>query len=575
MPFIDLSSPAQQNQDTNESKLKTDLPSLNELQNVDEPTPITFSTDEKLQDASQVKASSKIASENEKDKQLEPLDTKGFIEIKGPPLLSSNKNNNQSQLLEKNIEKKQMTSGNMLSSDELQKAASTIESVLGGQDTKQNGTVPKNSIAGVTKLPPLESILGVQSDTKNSNEGQAQTKQKTPSLQKVGVEELDPGTLVKQNVIQTQTNKKGVGVSSDILTNFDALSANMEDFMSYTIASKASDLHISSDYPVYIRVDGDLKVISNSIVKNDRVEKLFYEIINERQRNILKQEKELDFSYTHSSQDRFRVNLFYKQGNLSGAFRLIPRNIRSIAELKLPDILYELTKLPHGLILVTGPTGSGKSTTIASMLQEINVNRAEHIITIEDPIEYVYPRMKSLIEQREIGYDTLSWNKALRSILRQDPNIVLVGEMRDYETIQSTVTVAETGHLVFATLHTNSASETIDRIIDVFPEGQQPQIRAQLANVISAVISQRLIPIKSGGRKAILEILIATPAIKNSIREGKTYQINNIIQTSSDIGMHTLEASLVECIKEGEITIEEAQNYTVKYDELMSLLKVN
>jgi twitching motility protein PilT len=254
--------------------------------------------------------------------------------------------------------------------------------------------------------------------------------------------------------------------------------------------------------------------------------------------------------------------------------RLIPNKIRSIAELKLPDILYEFTKIPHGLVLVTGPTGSGKSTSLAAMIQEINMSRAEHIVTIEDPIEYVYPRGRSLIEQRELGKDTLSWTNALRSVLRQDPNVVLV-EMRDHETIEATITVAETGHLVFATLHTNSASQSIDRMIDVFPEGQQSQIRAQLANVVNAVISQRLVPIKSGGRKAVNEIMIGNSAVRNAIREEKTYQIDNIIQTNTENGMQTMESSLAKLVKSGELSADEAVNYTVKPDELFSLLKSN
>jgi twitching motility protein PilT len=308
---------------------------------------------------------------------------------------------------------------------------------------------------------------------------------------------------------------------------------------------------------------------------SERIQKLILEIISEDELKKMMQNKELDMSYEHKSGNRFRINMFFNQGKLSMALRLIPNKIRSIAELKLPDILYEFTKIPHGLVLVTGPTGSGKSTSLAAMIQEINMSRAEHIVTIEDPIEYVYPRGRSLIEQRELGKDTLSWTNALRSVLRQDPNVVLVGEMRDHETIEATITVAETGHLVFATLHTNSASQSIDRMIDVFPEGQQSQIRAQLANVVNAVISQRLVPIKSGGRKAVNEIMIGNSAVRNAIREEKTYQIDNIIQTNTENGMQTMESSLAKLVKSGELSADEAVNYTVKPDELFSLLKSN
>jgi twitching motility protein PilT len=345
--------------------------------------------------------------------------------------------------------------------------------------------------------------------------------------------------------------------------------------MSYTIAADASDLHLSAGNPTMIRVHGALREILGTIPNNARVEELIKQIISEENFKTLKKTRELDISYAHSSGNRFRVNVYMAQGEWASALRLIPQKIRTISELNLPDIIYDFTKIPQGLIIVAGPTGSGKSTTLASMLQEINLNRAEHILTIEDPIEYVYPKAKSRVDQRELGKDTLSWKNALRAALRQDPNVVLVGEMRDHETIESTVTVAETGHLVFATLHTNSAAQTVDRIIDVFPEGQQPQIRAQLSNVITAVISQRLIPVKSGGRRAIQEILVANTAVKNAIREGKTYQIDNVIQTSSEAGMQTMESALVKLVREGEITVQEAEENSVKVDELRALLKSN
>lgn len=349
----------------------------------------------------------------------------------------------------------------------------------------------------------------------------------------------------------------------------------MDALLGLAIDKGASDLHISVGYPPLIRINGDLVPVPSPVVDDKRAVALFSEILQPRQKQELQNYLDIDFSHTHKSGNRFRINLYYKQGQLAGAFRLIPSKILSIADLGMPSILSDFIKVANGLILVTGPTGSGKSTTIASVIQEINLSQPRHIITIEDPIEYVFPKGKALVNQREVGRDVRSWTRGLREILREDPDVVFVGEMRDFETIALTITAAETGHLVFSTLHTNSASQTIDRIIDVFPDVQQSQIRAQLANVIHSVVSQRLVPVKSGGRKAVSEIMVATPAIRNAIRERKTYQIDNMIQTGSELGMNTLEKSLVELIRAGEITLDEAQAYTVKHSDLISLLKQN
>lgn len=463
-----------------------------------------------------------------------------------------------------------------LSNTDVQNVGATLEPSI----EEKPGDAPQSFVTDQgMNLPPLDSILGGSTVTGVADQTKINTQSPTDSSQQttevVSEEKKDDmADNSKQITTQPQDTTKPKSFNpARILTNFNALTATMDDFMSYTIANNASDLHIAAEYPAYIRVDGHLTQIPGEIMSEERVHNLIFDILNDDFKKELTEQKELDLSYQHPSGDRFRINVFYKQATLSAALRLIPNKIRTISELGLPEILFDFIKIPNGLVLVTGPTGSGKSTTIAAMLQEINVNRAEHIITIEDPIEYVYPRMKSLVEQREVGKDTLSWTGALRSVLRQDPNIVLVGEMRDYETIEAAVTIAETGHLVFATVHTNSASQTIDRIIDVFPEGQQSQIRAQLANVVVGVVSQRLIPVKSGGRKAVHEIMIGTSAVKNAIREEKTYQIDNIIQTSSEVGMQTLESSLVKLIRAGEISMEEALNYTLKADELRSLLK--
>lgn len=351
-----------------------------------------------------------------------------------------------------------------------------------------------------------------------------------------------------------------------------AYKAQLDDLLTITVEKGASDLHITPHYPPMLRVDSHLVNIGTQDVAEGRAEKLFKSILSERLLKDLDQYSDVDFSYPHLSGNRFRVNVYKNKNLYSAAFRLIPNQIRSISELGLPQVTYELIKVPQGLILFTGPTGSGKSTSIASMIQEINLNYNKHIVTIEDPIEYVFPKAKSMVNQREIGQDAYSWTRALRELLRQDPNVVFVGEMRDFETIAATLTVAETGHLVFSTLHTNSASQTIDRIIDVFPEGQQNQVRSQLASVLTAVIAQRLIPVSKGGRKAVFEVLVATAGVKNAIREGKTYQIDNMIQTNADIGMITLEKSLIALIRAGDITIDDALMFTTKPDELLSLL---
>ncbi|MBN1915552.1 type IV pilus twitching motility protein PilT [Candidatus Dojkabacteria bacterium] len=355
--------------------------------------------------------------------------------------------------------------------------------------------------------------------------------------------------------------------------SIDPNTATIERYFDLVLLKNASDLHFGVGYPVFMRVDGTLDKVGTAILEGKHIERFISSILTEDQKKTLKETKEVDLSYEYGENARFRINVYHEKGNMAAAFRFLPSKIRTIQELKLPQIANEFIEIPQGFVLVTGPTGSGKSTTIAAMVQEINSKQRKHIISIEDPIEYVYPKGASLVDQREMHKDTLSWDNALRAVLRQDPNVVVVGEMRDFETIAAAITVAETGHLVFATLHTNTAVQTIDRIIDVFPQHQQAQIRSQLSNVISAVISQRLIPVKSGGRRAVTEIMIGTPAVRNAIREGKTYQIDNIIQTSFDVGMVTLERSLVDLIREGEISVEDAQKHTTRPEELVRLMK--
>lgn len=348
----------------------------------------------------------------------------------------------------------------------------------------------------------------------------------------------------------------------------------IEILLEEVIKKKASDLHLQVSLPPMLRIDGALTPITGSDpLTEETIEALIFAILDEDQKQILLKDKEFDFSFAFGDLGRFRVNAFHERGNLAAALRLIPNEILSIEQLGLPAIVNKFADYPRGLVLVTGPTGSGKSTSLAALVSKINHERATHIVTIEDPIEFTHKSIKSVIVQREVHYDTYSFSAALRSSLRQDPDVVLIGEMRDLETISSAITIAETGHLVFATLHTNSAAQSIDRMIDVFPPHQQPQIRSQLANILMAICSQRLIPSIGGGRVASAEILIATPAVRNIIREGKSHQLEAVIQTGAEFGMQSMDKTLVSLIHNGTITYEEARNYAVDIDELDRLMR--
>jgi len=348
----------------------------------------------------------------------------------------------------------------------------------------------------------------------------------------------------------------------------------IEILLDQVIKKKASDLHIQVGLPPMLRIDGSLvAVIGADILDEEAVEALIFAILDEDQKQILLKDKEFDFSFAYGDLGRFRVNAFHERGNMAAALRLIPNEILSIEQLGLPVIVNKFADFPRGLVLITGPTGSGKSTTLASLVSKINSEKPVHIITIEDPIEYTHKSQKAVVVQREVHYDTYSFSAALRSALREDPDVVLIGEMRDLETIASAITIAETGHLVFATLHTNSASQSIDRMIDVFPPHQQPQIRSQLANILMSITSQRLIPTIGGGRTAAAEILVATPAVRNIIREGKTHQLEAVIQTGAEFGMQSMDKTLVTLIHAGTITYDEARNYAVDIDELDRLMR--
>ena len=348
----------------------------------------------------------------------------------------------------------------------------------------------------------------------------------------------------------------------------------IEPLLDEVIKRKASDLHLQVGLAPILRVDGKLLPVPGSEVMNDEaVEALIFSILDEDQKQILLKDKEFDFSFAYGDLGRFRVNAFHERGNLAAALRLIPNELLSIEQLQLPQIVNKFAEYPRGLVLVTGPTGSGKSTTLAALVDKINREKSHHIITIEDPIEFTHKSKKSVVVQREVHYDTYSFSAALRSSLREDPDVVLIGEMRDLETIAAAITIAETGHLVFATLHTNSASQSIDRMVDVFPPHQQPQIRAQLANILMAIASQRLVPSIGGGRVAAAEILIATPAVRNIIREGKSHQLEAVIQTGNEFGMQSMDRTLVSLVQKGIITYDEARNYAVDIDELDRMMR--
>ncbi|HET7630516.1 MAG TPA: type IV pilus twitching motility protein PilT [Candidatus Saccharimonadales bacterium] len=348
----------------------------------------------------------------------------------------------------------------------------------------------------------------------------------------------------------------------------------IETLLEDVIRKKASDLHLQVGLPPMLRIDGALNPIAGFEPLNEaEVERLIFAILDQDQQQILLKDKEFDFSFAFGDLGRFRVNAFHERGNLAAALRLIPNEIKTITELGMPTVVSDFAAYPRGLVLVTGPTGSGKSTTLAALVDKINSEKSAHIITIEDPIEFTHKSKKSVVVQREVHYDTYSFSAALRSSLRQDPDVVLIGEMRDLETISAAITIAETGHLVFATLHTNSAAQSIDRMIDVFPPHQQPQIRAQLSNILMAICSQRLVPSIGGGRVVAAEILTATSAVRNIIREGKSHQLDAVIQTGGDKGMQSMDKTLAGLVQAGTVTYEQAREFAVDITEFDRMMR--
>lgn len=348
----------------------------------------------------------------------------------------------------------------------------------------------------------------------------------------------------------------------------------LENLLSIVIKEGASDLHISvGRYPT-LRIDGKLiPLVKKQILDPDHAKNLVFSLIdNTEGKKKFLEEKELDFAYAFKDKARFRVNVFYQRGFVSAALRLVNTKISTIEELNLPIILNDFVRHNQGFLLIVGPTGHGKSTTLAALIDKINQERTEHIITIEDPIEYLFKQNRSIIDQREVGFDTVNFHRALRSVFREDVDVIMVGEMRDAETISTTVTAAETGHLVMATLHTNNAAQTIDRIIDTFPPGSQNQIRAQLANVLLGIVSQRLVPKVDGGRIPATEVLIANHAVRNLIREDKVHQLDLVIETSTEEGMISLNRSLADLVKSRKISIENAELYSLNPAELRGFI---
>ena len=348
----------------------------------------------------------------------------------------------------------------------------------------------------------------------------------------------------------------------------------LNELLLTTAKQGASDLHIAVARRPTIRVDSVLiPLAKESILTKEDAEGLIQALLTEEQTKTFLKDRQIDFSFNFEDKARFRVNVYFQRGFVAAALRLIPAQIKTVEELSLPPILHDFTKMNQGFVLLVGPAGHGKSTSLAALLDEINHTRNDHIITIEDPIEYIFSQDRAIISQREVGQDTRSFQDALRAVLRQDPDVIMIGEIRDPETMSTAMTAAETGHLVFATLHTNSAAQTIDRIIDSFPPNQQGQIVSQLASTLAAIVSERLVPRVGGGRVPATEVMLMNPAIRNLIRERKIYQIDLVIETSVQEGMMSLNRSLVNLVKRKEVSVEQAEAYSLNPAEMRILLE--
>ena len=381
---------------------------------------------------------------------------------------------------------------------------------------------------------------------------------------------------MQENQAQTSVRSAAAAQAAAAASSPTAVptSVKIETLLEACIKHGASDLHIQVGLPPILRIDGSLVPIPNTpILTTEIVDTLIFSTLDSMQRETLAKDKEFDYSFAFGEIARFRVNAFNEKGHLAAAFRLIPTKMPTIEELGMPQVISGFADYPRGLVLVTGPTGSGKSTTLAAIINKINSEKSVHILTIEDPIEFTHKSKRSLVAQREVHYDTYSFSRALKSALREDPDVVLLGEMRDLETISAAITIAETGHLVFATLHTNSAAQSVDRMIDVFPAEQQPQIRSQLAGILMAVCSQRLVPAIGGGRVCASEIMVANTAIRSIIREGKTHQLDTAIQTGASEGMQTMDRTLAKLVQQGTVTYDSAREYAVDVREFERIVK--
>jgi len=348
---------------------------------------------------------------------------------------------------------------------------------------------------------------------------------------------------------------------------------HIDEVLKEALDRKASDIHFTAGLPPMARVDGEIMPLNYEVMGPEHTKRLLYDILTDENIQKFESTHELDFAYTAKGMARFRVNAFIQRHAVAVALRMIPNRIPTYEDLRLPPVIREIAKRSSGLVLVTGPTGSGKSTTIAAMIDDINNTRSSHILTVEDPIEYLHSHKKCMINQREMHSDTYSFHNALRAVLREDPDIILVGELRDLETIEAALTLAETGHLVFGTLHTRNAPSTIDRVVDVFPAGQQSQIRVLLSNTIEGIVSQQLLPKLGGGRVASLEIMIGVPAIKNLIREAKTHQMYSVIETNRQIGMQTMDSNLADLFKMGYVSYDECMMRSVDKETFAHLAK--
>ena len=399
------------------------------------------------------------------------------------------------------------------------------------------------------------------------NNGQTQS---TPTPQQSQAQNTQPAA--PQQTVTTSANA-AAAAAANAPTQVPT-KVRIENLLEECIKRNASDLHLQVGLNPILRVDGALVPVPNTpILTENMVNTLIFATLDSMQREVLMKDKEFDYSFAFGQLARFRVNAFNERGHLAAAFRLIPSKMPTIDELGMPQVVSTFADYPRGLVLVTGPTGSGKSTTLAALVNKINENKAVHIITIEDPIEFTHTSKRSVVAQREVHYDTYSFSRALKSVLREDPDVVLIGEMRDLETISAAITIAETGLLVFATLHTNSAAQSIDRMIDVFPAHQQPQIRSQLSNILMAVCSQRLVPAIGGGRVCAAEIMVANSAVRSIIREGKTHQLDTTIQTGASEGMQTMDRTLVKLVQSGTVTYDDAREYAVDVAEFDRLAR--